>query len=133
MDTPAKIKTYKDLLVYQKAKELTKEVIQYFAKFRLPKSEEFVIIQLLRAVASIGANIAEGYGRLYKKSYRQFLSISRGSSFETDYWLEIVMEFEEFDKGVVQKFSAKNIEIIKMLTTMMKRLEQRPKDTEQKV
>ncbi len=123
MDKPAKINTYKNLAVYQKAKLLTKEVIQYFSKFRLPKSKEFAVLQLLRAVASIGANIAEGYGRFYKKSYRQFLAISRGSSFESDYWLEIIMEFPDFDKKIVQEFVNENTEILKMLTVMMKNLE----------
>lgn len=123
METPAKINTYKNLLVYQKAKNLTNEAIEYFSGFRLPRSKEFAIIQLIRALASIGANIAEGYGRLYKKSYRQFLAVSRGSSFESDYWLEIIGEFNEFDNSIIQKYSGQNTEILKMLTVMMKRLE----------
>ena len=59
--------SYKNLLVYQKAKTLTVDISRYFSGFRLPKSKEFLIIQLLRAVSSIGANIAEGYGRYYDK------------------------------------------------------------------
>lgn len=123
MEKTAQFKTHKDLLVYQKAKTLTKESIQFFSEYKVSRSKEFAIIQLLRAIASIGANIAEGYGRLYKKSYRQFLAISRGSSFESDYWLEVILEFPEFDKNIIQKFIDQNTEIIKMLTIMMKRLE----------
>jgi four helix bundle protein len=123
MDKPAKTKTYKDLIVYQKSKKLTKEVIQYFSGFKLPRSKDFAVVQLLRSVASIGANIAEGYGRIYKKSYRQFLAISRGSSFESDYWFEVLIEFPDFDKRLINEFINQNLEIIKMLTVMMKRLE----------
>ena len=119
----AEYSSYKDLIVYQKAEILTKEVIEYFSKFNLPKSKEFAVIQLLRAVASIGANIAEGYGRFYGKSYRQFLAIARGSNFETDYWLRILMGFSDFDKVQLTKFTEGNTELSKMLTVMMKKLQ----------
>ncbi len=98
-------------------------MVEYFSKFNLPKSKEFAVVQLLRAVASIGANIAEGYGRFYGKSYRQFLAIARGSSFETDYWLEILMKIPDFDKSGLLKFQETNTEISKMLTAMMKNLQ----------
>lgn len=119
----AEYSSYKELIVYQKAEILTKEVIEYFSKFNLPKSKEFAVIQLLRSVASIGANIAEGYGRFYGKSYRQFLAIARGSSFETDYWLEILIQIPDFDKEELFKFQNINTEISKMLTAMMKKLQ----------
>jgi len=40
--------------------------------------------QLLRAVTSIGANIAEGYGRNEGKEYVRFLQIAYGSANEVD-------------------------------------------------
>lgn len=117
------LKSYKDLIVYQKAKLLTINIIYYFSRYRLPYTQEFAVKQLLRASASVGANIAEGYGRFYRKSYRQFLSIARGSCFETDYWFEIVKEFNKFDNNKINSFSKVNVEIAKMLTAMMKKLE----------
>lgn len=117
------INTHKNLIVYQKAENLAKELILYFAKFNFPKSKEFAINQLLRAVSSIGANIAEGYGRYYKKYYRQFLSIARGSSYETDFWLSIIKNFPELDQNILNKFSDVNTEISKILTVLMKKLE----------
>jgi len=116
--------SYKNLIVYQKAKQLTIDVIKYFSKFKLPKTQEFLIIQLLRAISSIGANIAEGYGRHYKKSYRQFLSIARGSAFEAEYWLEVVLEINIFDNKKLKEFDERTNELVKILTTMMKKLEQ---------
>ena len=43
--------------------------------------------QLARAADSIGANIAESFGRFNYGEKLQFLYYSRGSLFETKYWL----------------------------------------------
>lgn len=115
---------YKNLIVYQKAKQLTIDVVKYFSKFKLPRTQEFIVVQLLRAISSIGANIAEGYGRHYRKSYRQFLSVARGSAFESEYWFEVIIEINIFDNKKLAEFKERTIELIKILTTMMKRLEQ---------
>ncbi len=43
--------------------------------------------QLVRATDSIGANIAEAFGRFYFGEKLRFLYYARGSLFETKYWL----------------------------------------------
>jgi four helix bundle protein len=113
-----------NLLVYQKSKQLTSNVLQYFSQKKLDYRYKFLIQQLFRSISSIGANIAEGYGRLYKKNYRQFLSISRGSCFESQYWLEIANEVGLIDNEMFNMFNNDVIEVIKMLTVMMKKLQQ---------
>ena len=53
---------------------------EYFAKDTLGK-------QLVRAADSIGANIAEGFGRYHYKENKNFCYFSRGSLLETKSWL----------------------------------------------
>jgi four helix bundle protein len=72
---------YRDLLVWQKAMDLTRAV--YRETQALPTSETFGLqSQMRRAAVSIPSNIAEGHGRLNDGHFRQFLAISRGSLFE---------------------------------------------------
>lgn len=112
--------SYKNLIAYQKAKILTIGVITYFSSQTKNRISEILINQLVRSVSSIGANIAEGYGRYYQKSYRQFLGIARGSCFETDYWFEVMIGTNIFDQKKINEFKSINEEIIKILTTLMK-------------
>lgn len=122
MQTAARVTTYKDLVVYQKAKQLTVDVIKYFSKHQTSRTKEFLINQLFRAVSSVGANLAEGFGRNYSKNFRQFVGISRGSAFEVEYWLEIILDLDEFDQNVIKGFLDRNIEICKMLSGLMNKM-----------
>ena len=45
-------------------------------------------IQLVRAVGSVGANIAEAAGRWTEADKRRMLVIARGSLYETEHWVE---------------------------------------------
>lgn len=112
-----------NLNVYLKAKSLAVDCIKYFYSTKFDKRSEFLVQQVLRAITSIGANIAEGYGRHYKKSYRQFLGIARGSCFEVEYWLAVAIELKKYNNEILEDFKCINQELIKMLTTMMKNLE----------
>jgi four helix bundle protein len=52
-----------------------------------PFARKSVGTQWVRAVDSIGANIAEAYGRYHYGEKIHFLYFARGSVFETKYWL----------------------------------------------
>lgn len=76
-------KNYRDLIVWQKAMDLTEEVYR-LSKF-LPKEELYSLTdQMRRAAVSISSNIAEGQGRGSIKSFIHFLSIARGSKAELE-------------------------------------------------
>lgn len=76
----------KELEIYQLAEKLSDIVWDivlnwdYFAKETIGK-------QLVRAVDSIAANIAEGYGRYHYKENKNFCYFARGSLEETKVWL----------------------------------------------
>jgi four helix bundle protein len=114
-----------NLNVYLKARILAISCLKYFNSLKFDRRNEFLIQQILRAVTSVGANIAEGCGRHYKNSYRQFLSIARGSCFEVEYWLEVAIELKKYNNGILEDFKTANMELIKILTTMMKNLERK--------
>ncbi|MBG6060984.1 four helix bundle protein [Flavobacterium sp. CG_9.1] len=85
------IKSYKDLLIWQKGIKIVCLVYQLVKSF--PKEELYALTsQLKRASVSIPSNIAEGYGRNTEKSFSHFLDISRGSLYEIETQLLIANE-----------------------------------------
>src|SRR5215813_3468593 len=77
------IKSYRDLLVWQKAMNLVVE--SYRLTNQLPKSETYGLTsQIQRAAVSIPANIAEGHGREHLGDYLRHLSIANGSLMELE-------------------------------------------------
>ena len=72
---------YRDLIVWQKAIELTVCVYQLTRSF--PKDEIYGLVpQMRRAAVSVASNIAEGRGRLNVGEFRQFLGMAQGSVYE---------------------------------------------------
>jgi four helix bundle protein len=64
-------------------RELTKAV--YAATRTFPKSEQFGLVsQMRRASASIGANLAEGFGRPSDRETARFIGIAIGSANELE-------------------------------------------------
>jgi len=99
------IRSYKDLIVYQKAYQLSLQIYKVTESF--PKTEIYGLVsQMRRSAVSIPANIAEGYRRGHRKEYIQFLRIAQGSCGELETFLSISKdldfikekEFEEFEK-----------------------------------
>lgn len=85
----AAIKSYRDLLAWQKAVALVEAV--YKVTGALPADERYGLVsQLRRAAVSIPSNIAEGHGRETTKEFTRFISIARGSLAELETQLEVV-------------------------------------------
>ena len=76
----------KDLIVWQLADELRREVIRLAESPTVQKDFRFRD-QLRSAAGSIPANIAEGYGRLRHAEFVRFLDYATGSLRETEEWL----------------------------------------------
>ncbi len=89
-----KTKSFKDLIVWQKAYRLVLEVYKITKAF--PRSETYGLTQQIRRAAiSLPSNIAEGYGRKHKAEYQQFLSIAYASllELETQYLLSLDLNY----------------------------------------
>jgi len=79
----SEIRSYRDLIAWQKGILLCKGIYQVTATF--PDNERFGLIsQLRRAAVSVPSNIAEGYGRRRTQDYLRFLDVARGSLAEVD-------------------------------------------------
>jgi four helix bundle protein len=82
-----KIKSYRDLQVWQKAVELAVHIYHMTESF--PKTEIYALTnQMRRAAVSIASNIAEGYGRSEPELAR-YLTVARGSLAELETQAEI--------------------------------------------
>src|SRR5438067_1213585 len=77
------VKSYKDLILWQKAMDLV--TIVYRNTLAFPKDEVYGLRQQLRrAAVSIPSNIAEGQCRSTTKDFLNFLAIARGSLAEVE-------------------------------------------------
>ena len=75
------IKSYRDLLVWQKAYDLAIKTYKITKAF--PKEVIYGLVsQIRRSAVSVPSNIAEGYGRRRTGEYERFLSIAMGSLYE---------------------------------------------------
>ena len=109
---------YRKLIVWQKAMLFSKQVYRLVEQF--PVSEKYALSdQVRRAVVSIPSNIAEGCGRASNRDYAHFLSIARGSLYETMTQLEMAKEFGYLES--IDGTETLAAEISRMLTTLMKK------------
>jgi four helix bundle protein len=81
-------RSYRELLVWQKAKALAVDVFGATETFPRPQLYGLTS-QLRRAAVSIPSNIAEGQGRLTLGEFLHFLGQARGSLLELDTQLAI--------------------------------------------
>ena len=74
------IKNFRDLKVWQDAHKLALKIYSETNKF--PKTEQFSLTdQMRRFASSVGANIAEGFGRYHFKDKIRFYQQARGIYF----------------------------------------------------
>ena len=89
-------KSFEELNVYQKARNLTNEI--YAITRKAPFAKDFSLLdQLRRAAVSVISNIAEGFERGGDKEFVQFLSISKGSCGEVKSHLYVALDQQYID------------------------------------
>lgn len=115
------VKSYKDLIVWQKSMDLVEMIYQVTKSF--PKDEQYGLTnQLRRAAVSIPSNIAEGQARNSTAEFKNFLSIARGSLAEVDTQLLIAERLGYIQPEKLREILELQIEINKMTNSLMSKL-----------
>ena len=122
------IKDFKSLKVWQKANVLEQEIRELVKGF--PSCEQYRLTdQLVRAVRSIGANLAEGNTQLFIKKEIVHANIALGSAGECRSHLITAYQNGYINSTQYDALDKRLIEIIKMLYGYIKRLKSAPRDT----
>ena len=119
-----KLKSYKELIVWQKSFKLAVEVYKLTKGF--PKSDLYgLTIQMQRSAFSIPSNIAEGYARGHLTEYIQFLRIAYASGAELETQLLLGKEIGLIRLQKYEEFNCLSDEVMSMLNSLIKRLREK--------
>lgn len=116
--------SFEKLDVYQKARELVKDVYQLQQRF--PKEERYELgDQIRRSVVSVTSNIAEGSGRDSYKEKIHFLEIAFGSLMETFSQLQNAQDLGYINVNEVENLRPKFEEASKMISGLKSSFEKK--------
>ena len=105
-----RIDKFEDLIAWQKARELTKEVYQISQRGLFAK--DFGLSgQIQRASVSIMSNIAEGFERGGRGEFHQFLSVAKASCAEVRSLLYVALDIKYINKAGFRKIMHKAEEV----------------------
>jgi len=113
--------SYRELIVYQKARQLARDIFQLSKQF--PKEEMYALTdQIRRSSRSIGAQIAESWGkRRYEKHFISKLTDAVSEQYETEHWLLSAQDCNYLTSVQVQPFMNQCAEIGRMLNSMIEK------------
>ncbi|PSR03271.1 MAG: four helix bundle protein [Bacteroidetes bacterium SW_11_45_7] len=111
----------KDLEVYQLSRELSKLGWDIYQPLSF-ENKKLMGDQFMRAIDSVGANVAEGYGRYYYLDKVRFYYNSRASLMEAcEHWLELLHEREilssEQFENVKKLYKKVQVKLNNLITT----------------
>jgi len=119
----AKIEKFADIEAWKAAREITNLIYQVSSNGNFGK--DFALVnQIRRASISIISNIAEGFERNGDREFIQFLTIAKGSCGEVRAQLYIALDQNYIDEKQFIFITGKLIEISRMLSGLMKYLQQ---------
>jgi four helix bundle protein len=114
-------RSFKELRVYQKAREVSKEVFRVSKGF--PKEETYSLTdQFRRAARSVGAQIAEAWGkRRYEKNFVSKLTDADAEQMETQHWVGEALDCGYVNPAQAAQLNSNLQEIGRMLNSMMEK------------
>ena len=117
-------RSYRDLLVWQKAKLLA--VQTYTATADFPKSETYGLTsQIRRATVSVASNIAEGQGRLTSGEFQHFLGQARGSLLEAETQLAIAVDLGFLGRETFDSLDQQSYQVLGLIDRLLTSLKQK--------
>ena len=117
-------KDYRELVVWQKAIELT--ILVYKITKSFPREEIYGLTsQMRRSSVSIASNIAEGRGRINGTEFRQFLGVARGSACELLTQIHVARALEFGSAKLLNDAESLGNEVSKMLLRFIQTLNPR--------
>lgn len=119
MSNHSYVKSYRDLVVYQKARELAVEV--YVITQSFPREEMYSLTNhIQRSSRSIGAQIAEAWAkRRYPKHFLSKLTDADGELQETQHWIEIASDCGYLSLQQTKHLLNKCCEVVRMIGSMI--------------
>ena len=112
------LKREKNILL-EKVDAYSNRIIRLYKYLKDQKKEFIMSKQLLRSGTSIGANIVESQSAQSSADFIHKLEIALKEAKETHYWLEKLFAGEYINDVGYQSMSNDNIEIIKLLTSII--------------
>ena len=95
----------------------------YSATVRFPREELYGLTsQIRRCAVSIGANIAEGCGKIGNNEFQRFLQIAAGSTSELDDELLLAKELGYLTEPDYARMADELSQIRKMLTSLLRKV-----------
>jgi len=123
---PPIVRTYRDLVVWQKSMDLAEKV--YRATSGFPAAERYGLTAQMRdAATSVPSNIAEGFGRGGTAEFLRFLAISRGSLFELQTRAELARRLGLLKGPGLPDLRERAQEVDRILSALMRSLKKRRK------
>ena len=124
MERPGYAKSFRDLVVYQKARSVAKAIFDVTKSF--PREEMYSLTdQIRRSSRSIGAQIAEAWAkRRYEKHFISKLTDADGEQQETQHWVDTAEDCGYLEKEEAEKLNADLNEIGRMLNSMIDKANQ---------
>ena len=115
------VKTFRELIVWQKAHALTLEIYRITRVF--PQDEKFGLVsQLRRSASSIATNIVEGHKRNGRKDFLHFLNLADASLEETKYHLILSRDLDYLTENDFNQLNLKCEEVGRILYGFQKSL-----------
>lgn len=112
-------RSFKELRVYQKAREVSRVVFKLSKTF--PREEMYSMTdQMRRAARSVGAQIAEAWGkRRYEKHFVSKLTDADAEQMETQHWVAEALDCGYLSAADATQLNSWLEEIGRMLNSMM--------------